>query len=223
MMNLILLAGPGSGKGTQAELLQMQFGMVHLSTGELFRENIKRKTELGKLAKTFIEKGQLVPDSTTIDMVRERLMQVDTERGVVFDGFPRTINQARALDEILQSRGTMIDAVIYLTVREDEIIKRLSGRLVCKDCQLPFHNEHNPFESCPYERCQGEYLYQRDDDKPETVKARLRVYQNQTAPLIAHYTARDMLIKIDGEGSVTEVSNLIQQALRKLIESQDIA
>jgi len=128
MMNLILLAGPGSGKGTQAKLLQMQFGMVHLSTGELFRENIKRKTELGKLAKTFIEKGQLVPDSTTIDMVRERLMQADTERGVVFDGFPRTINQARALDEILQSRGTMIDAVIYLTVREDEIIKRLSGR-----------------------------------------------------------------------------------------------
>lgn len=222
-MNLILLAGPGSGKGTQADLLQMKFGMVHLSTGELFRENIKDQTELGKLAKTFIDEGNLVPDSTTIGMVRERLKGKDTERGVVFDGFPRTINQALALKEILRSRGSKIDSVIYLVVREEEIIQRLSGRLVCKDCQLPFHKEYNPFESCPYERCQGEFFYQRADDKPETVKARLRVYQNQTAPLIAHYAAQDILIKINGEGSVDEVSVLIQQALRKLIEKKDIA
>ena len=222
-MNLILLAGPGSGKGTQAEILQMLFGMIHLSTGELFRENIKMQTELGILAKTFIDKGQLVPDLTTIAMVRERLTQPDTKQGVVFDGFPRTINQAEALDEILNSQASTIDAVIYLDVSEVEIIKRLSGRMVCKDCQLPFHKEHNPFESCPYERCQGEYLYQREDDKPETVKARLRVYHNQTAPLIAHYEARDILIRINGEGSVDEVSKLIQLALRELIEKQDSA
>lgn len=222
-MNLILLAGPGSGKGTQAKLLQTQFGMVHLSTGELFRENIKLHTELGKLAKAFIDQGKLVPDLTTIAMVRERLKETDTERGVVFDGFPRTINQAQALEEILHSRESAIDAVIYLIVSEAETIKRLSERLVCKDCQLPFHKEHNPFESCPFKRCQGEYLYQRDDDKPETVKARLRVYQNQTAPLIAHYETRDLLIRINGEGSVDEVSKLIQQALSEKIEIQDNA
>lgn len=222
-MNLILLAGPGSGKGTQAKLLQTQFGMVHLSTGELFRENIKLDTELGNLAKAFIDQGKLVPDSTTIAMVRERLKETDTERGVVFDGFPRTINQAQALEEILRSRESTIDAVIYLIVSEAETIKRLSGRLVCKDCQLPFHKEHNPFESCPFKRCQGEYLYQRDDDKPETVKARLGVYQNQTAPLIAFYENRDLLIRINGEGSVDEVSKLIQQALSEKIEMQDNA
>lgn len=213
-MDLILLGGPGSGKGTQAELLQEKLGLTHVSSGELFRENINTKTELGILAKSFIDQGKLVPDDITIDMIRERLKKPDVQKGVLFDGFPRTIPQAEALDELITSLKRKIDFVINLAVPEDEIVRRLSGRLICRECQVPFHKEFNPFRICPYEKCFGEYLYQREDDQPETVRARLEVFHNQTAPLIAYYHNRDKLITVDGEGSVEEVFEAISKVLQ---------
>ena len=213
-MDLIMLGGPGSGKGTQAELLQEKLNLTHISSGELFRENINNETELGILAKTFIDQGKLVPDDVTIDMIRERLREPDVQEGVLFDGFPRTIPQAEALDELLTSLKRKIDFVINLAVPEEEIVRRLSGRLICRECQAPFHKEFNPFKICPYDKCLGEYLYQREDDKPETVRARLEVFHNQTAPLIAYYRDRGKLITVDGDGSVEEVFEAISGVLQ---------
>jgi adenylate kinase len=213
-MDLILLGGPGSGKGTQAELLQKNLGTTHVASGDLFRENINHRTHLGLLAKTFIDKGELVPDDITIEMIRERLKEPDAESGVLFDGFPRTIPQAEALDSLLASLGRKIDFVIYLSVSDDEIVRRLSGRLICRECQVPFHKEFNPFERCPYEKCHGEHLYQREDDKPDTIRARLKVFQNQTAPLIEYYKERDVLLTVSGEGSVEMIFETILESLR---------
>jgi adenylate kinase len=213
-MDLILLGGPGSGKGTQAELIQEKLGLTHISSGELFRENINNKTELGVLAKTFIDQGKLVPDDITIEMIRERLKEPDVKKGVLFDGFPRTIPQAEALDDLLTSLNRKIDFVINLAVPEDEIVRRLSGRLICRECQVPFHKEFNPFKICPHEKCMGEHLYQREDDQPETVRARLEVFHNQTAPLIAYYQERCKLITVDGEGAVEEVFKAISEILQ---------
>jgi adenylate kinase len=215
-MNLILLGGPGSGKGTQAGLLEKEFGIIHISTGDLFRENIGNETELGILAKSYIDLGNLVPNAVTIDMVRSRLEEPDTIKGVVFDGFPRTITQAEALEEILREKGQSIDAVLNILVREEEIVRRLSGRLICGSCQHPFHKEFTPFEKCPYEKCQGEFIYQREDDKPETVRARLRVFHERTAPLIEYYDEKGQLVNIDGEGTVEQVAAAILAGLNTL-------
>lgn len=212
-MNLVLLGGPGSGKGTQAEKIQNQFGVVHLSTGELFRENVKNQTELGTLAKSFMDKGNLVPDEVTVGMVRERMKDPETKAGVLFDGFPRTIAQAKALDDLMSQLGREINLVLNLSVSDEEIVQRLSGRLICKKCELPFHKEFNPFQTCPYEKCEGEHLYQRDDDKPETVRARLRVFQEQTAPLIDYYSSQGKLVTVPGEGGVNEVFESIRGVL----------
>jgi adenylate kinase len=212
-MNLVLLGGPGSGKGTQAEKIQNQFGVVHLSTGELFRENVKNHTELGTLAKSFMDKGNLVPDEVTVGMVRERIKDPETESGVLFDGFPRTIAQAKALDDLMSQLDGEINLVLNLSVSDEEIVRRLSGRLICKNCELPFHKEFNPFQTCPYEKCEGEHLYQRDDDKPETVRARLRVFQEQTAPLIDYYSSQGKLVTVAGEGGVNEVFESIREVL----------
>lgn len=212
-MNLILLGGPGSGKGTQAGLLEKKLGIVHISTGELFRENIQNETELGLLAKSYIDRGDLVPDGVTVDMVRARLANDTHLEGVVFDGFPRTINQADALRELLAEKDWEIDAVLHIVVSEAEIVRRLSGRLICSKCQQTYHKEFNPFRYCPTNSCEGQFLYQREDDKPETVRARIHVYQDQTAPLIEYYKDRDLLINIDGEGNVEEVFGLILKAL----------
>ncbi len=213
-MDLILIGGPGTGKGTQAELLQNKLGLTHIASGDLFRENIDRNNELGLLAKWYIDQGRLVPDDVTVDMIRERLKEPDVEQGILFDGFPRTLPQAEALDDLLAALNRKIDLVIHLVVSEDEIVRRLSGRLICRECQIPFHREFNPFRKCPYEICSGEHLYQREDDKAETVRARLKVFQKQTAPLIAHYEAQGVLVNIDGEGTVEEVCETILDALK---------
>jgi adenylate kinase len=212
-MDLILLGGPGSGKGTQAEKIQTQFGVVHISTGELFRENIKNQTELGTLAKSFMDKGDLVPDEVTVGMVRERMTDPATGEGVLFDGFPRTITQAEALDELMAGLDREIDLVLNLSVSDEEIVRRLSGRLICKKCELPFHRDFNPFQTCPYDKCEGEFLYQRDDDKPATIRARLTVFQEQTAPLIEYFSAQGKLVTVVGEGGVDVVFEAIREVL----------
>ena len=215
-MDIILFGGPGSGKGTQAERLQARLGIAHVSSGELFRENIRNTTELGVLAKTYIDQGKLVPDEVTVEMIRARLQLADTEAGVLFDGFPRTFPQAKALDNLLTSLRRKIDLVINLSVSDEEIVRRLSGRLICRECEAPFHKEFNPFRSCPENKCNGEYLYQREDDKPETVRERLRVFHQQTTPLIEYYQKKGILVSVDGEGHVEQVTETILATLTQL-------
>lgn len=212
-MNLILLGAPGSGKGTQAEYLISNFHLTHVATGDLFRYNLKERTKLGLIAEEYMNKGQLVPDDITIAMVRERLQQPDVQQGVLFDGFPRTLAQAEALDQLLKEMGKRVDCVIYLQVSDDEIVKRLSGRLICKECQQPFHTKYNPFKECPYHKCHGEYLYQREDDKPETVRARLETFHQQTSPLINYYQQHGLLVQINGEGEIEQIKQAIYQAV----------
>ena len=213
-MDIILLGGPGSGKGTQADILQDRLGLTHVASGDIFRENINAQTELGKLAKEYIDQGHLVPDEVTISMIRDRLQKPDVEQGLLFDGFPRTIPQAEAMDELVAAFGRKIDYVINLRVSEDEILRRLSGRLICRECQIPFHREFNPFTTCPLGKCSGEFIYQRDDDKPETVLARLEVFHRQTEPLIQYYQERGNLVTVSGEGTVEIVYDNIIKAIQ---------
>jgi adenylate kinase len=215
-LDIVLLGGPGSGKGTQAQQLCEKLNLVHVASGDLFRENLNKETELGKLAQTYMDRGELVPDDVTVAMVRDRLERPDTEQGIVLDGFPRTLPQAEALDEMLASMDRQIEGVLYIKVSDEEIVKRLSGRLICRECQATFHVVYNPFETCPYNKCEGEYLYQRDDDKPETVRARLKTYHNQTAPLIDYYRDAGLLVEVDGEGDVSEVTERTLAAARSL-------
>lgn len=215
-MNVILLGGPGSGKGTQAEAIQTALGLTHIASGDLFRYNLKNRTELGILAEKYMNRGELVPDEITIAMVRQRMQQSDVTSGVLFDGFPRTLPQALALDELLEELNQSVDAVVYLDVPDEEILSRLTGRLICRECQTPFHKSFNPFKTCPYNKCQGEYLYQRDDDKPETVKARLETFHNQTSPLIDYYSDQGTLRNIPGTGQINEVSQAVISSLREV-------
>lgn len=206
-MNIVLFGAPGSGKGTQAERLGQELNLIHVASGDLFRENLNKETELGKLAKTYMDKGQLVPDDVTVAMVKERLSRADAQAGVIFDGFPRTLPQAKALDQVLAEMERRIDRVLYIKVSDEEVVRRLSGRLICRECQTPFHREFNPFKRCPFNKCEGEYLYQRDDDRPETVRARLQTFHNQTEPLIDHYRRAGLLAEVEGEGEVDEVAS----------------
>ncbi len=212
----MLLGPPGSGKGTQADRLSEQFHLPHIATGDLFRENLKNETELGKLAKSYMERGDLVPDDVTVGMVRERLSRPDTANGFIFDGFPRTVAQAEALQAMLAEMGRQLAGVIHVKVSDEEIVRRLSGRLICRECQTPFHKTFNPFQTCPYNKCNGEYLYQRDDDKPETVRARLEVFRRQTAPLVDYYRQAGLLVEVDGEGDVATVAERMLAAVRSL-------
>jgi adenylate kinase len=216
-LDLGLLGAPGSGKGTQAERLARQLNLVHIATGNLFRDNLKNETELGKLAKTYMDRGELVPDDVTEAMVRERLAQPDTLNGFILDGFPRTLSQAEALTEMLTGLGRRLDGILFLNVSDEEIINRLSERVVCRECQIPFHQTYNPFQTCPVDKCrQGEYLYQRDDDNPETVRARLKTFYGQTAPLIDYYKEVNLLIEIDGEAGVDKITERILRPIRQL-------
>ena len=198
-MILILLGPPGAGKGTQADLVSERAGVAHLATGDLFRENIRNQTELGLQAKAFVEKGALVPDELTVRMLLDRFDRPDMAKGVLLDGFPRTVDQARALDEALKQRGQDVDKVLYINVGEEEVVRRLAGRWTCRNCGAVYHQVFSPpKEAGKCDKCGGE-LYQRDDDKPETVRNRLRVYTRQTAPLIDYYKKQDKLLEVNGE------------------------
>lgn len=204
-MKLIFLGPPGAGKGTQAERVAEKYGIAHISTGDMLRAERRAKTPLGVAAQSYIDKGELVPDSVIIDMVRERLCQPDCENGFLLDGFPRTVQQADALNGI-----TPVDAVINLEVPFARLVERISGRRMCAECGAATHTSVHAGAGCP--KCGGA-LYQRDDDKQETVKNRLLVYQKQTEPLIAYYDTKGLLRNIDGDRSVDEVYAAILAAL----------
>lgn len=198
-MILILLGPPGAGKGTQAALVSQQAGVAHIATGDLFRENIRNQTELGMQAKAFVDKGALVPDELTVRMLLDRLDRPDTRKGALLDGFPRTVEQAKALDEALKQRAQAVDKVLYINVGEEEVVRRLAGRWTCRNCGAVYHQVFSPpKEAGKCDQCGGE-LYQRDDDKPETVRNRLSVYTQQTAPLIDYYTKQGKLLEVNGE------------------------
>jgi adenylate kinase len=203
---IILFGAPGVGKGTQAVILAEKTGLVHITTGELFREAIRQETDLGKQAKVYYDRGQLVPDHLTIAMLLERLSQGDCAGGCILDGFPRTLEQAAALDDALGREGKVIDKVVYIQAPEDELLSRLSGRWSCRQCGSVYHERFQPpREAGRCDQCGGE-LYQREDDKPETARRRLEVYAQQTAPLIDYYRERGKLLEIDGNKSVDDVA-----------------
>ncbi len=215
-MNLILLGPPGSGKGTQAKLIVEKYGIPQISTGDMLREAVAKGTELGKEAKKYMDAGQLVPDEVVIGIVKERLQQPDCEKGFILDGFPRTIAQAEALDKILEEMGKKIDAVINIQVPEEEVVKRIVNRRTCKNCGAVYHLIYNPpKEDNKCDKCGGE-LYQRDDDKEETVRKRYKVYKEQTEPLVEYYAKKGILYNIDGTKSIEEVFAEIDSILQKL-------
>lgn len=204
-MYVILLGAPGSGKGTQAPDLSKRLGAPHVASGDIFRENLKRGTELGKLAQSYMEKGQLVPDEVTIAIIRDRLNRPDCSKGVILDGFPRTLEQAKALDGALNAEGGKVDRVLYIRVSDEELLRRLSGRWTCRECGAVYHEQSNPpRKSGSCDTCQGQ-LIQRPDDTIETARNRLGVYFRETAPLIDYYRSRAVLAEIDGEQDIEGV------------------
>ena len=215
-MDLVLLGAPGSGKGTQADHLRRELGLTHIASGDLFRDHLQRKTALGVQASEYMARGALVPDAITIAMLQERVSRPGTERGVMFDGFPRTMAQAIALNDMMVSLGRQIDTVLYVEVPDDELVARLSGRVICRECQVPFHRSANPFRVCPHGRCAGEHLYQRTDDAPETVRARLVTYHRQTEPVIDYYSLIKLLVTIPGHATVEDVKRTTLEAIRRL-------
>ncbi len=213
-MYIILLGAPGAGKGTQAAMLAGKLKITPVASGDLFRQALEKETELGKKARAFMDKGRLVPDEITIRMVLERLAAPDTKKGAVLDGFPRNIKQAGALDEDLARQGKAVAKAIYIEVPEAELLRRMAGRLVCRDCQAPYHETDSPPKkkgAC--DRCGGE-LYQRADDNAATIKKRLEVYFTETAPLIDYYKKAGKLLEIDGEGGTAAVNRRILAALK---------
>jgi adenylate kinase len=213
---LVLLGPPGAGKGTQAERLENALKLPHVASGDLFRENMKNATQLGLLAKKYIDQGQLVPDDVTIAMVRERLQRSDCDQGAILDGFPRTQPQAESLDKMLAEMGQKLDGVLYIAVPDEELVRRLSGRWICRQCQTPYHAIFSPpTKEGVCDACGG-VLYQRDDDRPETVRARLKVYHQQTAPLIDYYRQAGLLVEVDGAGDIETVSTALLEAAHKL-------
>jgi adenylate kinase len=217
MGTVVLLGPPGSGKGTQAKRLVEVLGTPHVSSGDLFRHHLSEGTELGKRAQSYMEKGELVPDDVTVDMVIERISRPDCEEGVILDGFPRTLTQAQALDEELERRGQSITIAPLIQVSDEEVMRRLTARRVCEDCGAVYNVVFNPPEEEGICDVCGADLYQREDDNPETVRHRLYTYYKETSPLIGYYFARDLLAEIDGEQTVEEV----QQDLREAIETAE--
>lgn len=214
-MRIIMLGAPGAGKGTQAVRISEKYGIPQISTGDMLRQAVKEGTELGRKAKEYMDRGELVPDSVVIGIVRERIVQEDCKKGFILDGFPRTIAQAEALDSMLGELGLSVDYVINVEVPEEEILKRLTGRRTCKNCQAMYHIVFNPPKvEGVCDRCGGE-LYQRDDDKEETIKSRLEVYKRQTAPLIEYYGAKGKLVNIDGTKSIDDIFTDIVSVLER--------
>ena len=210
---VVLLGAPGAGKGTQAALLAQHWGVAHIASGDLFRKHLGEGTELGMLAKTYMDKGELVPDDVTIRMVLERMSEPDAANGYVLDGFPRTLEQASALDAALSEKGQGIVSAPLIEVDIEELVRRLAGRWICRSCQAPYHEMSNPPKDAGRcDACQGE-LYQRDDDKPEVVRVRLTTYERQTAPLIEYYDAQGKLTRINGQREVGQVTEDIKAAV----------
>lgn len=208
-MQIVFLGPPGAGKGTQAAFTCKEYGLVHISTGDLLRAELKSETPLGKELKAYIEKGELVPDDLIVQMVRERLKQDDCKKGFLLDGFPRTVPQADSLAEFIN-----LDAVINIDVPSEKLANRIAKRRVCKDCSATYSiDELENENSC--NECSGE-MYQREDDQYETVMNRLRVFEEQTAPLVAYYQSKNILTNVDGNQSVEDVCSAIFQALRKI-------
>ena len=213
-MYVVLLGAPGAGKGTQAKVLSERMELPHVASGDLFREALAKDTRLGRLVRPYVESGQLVPDHITTEMVVERLMQPDCARGAILDGYPRTVEQARSLDEALREKGLQVDKAVYIAVPNEELIRRLSGRWICRKCQTPYHEvERPPKVPGVCDACGGE-LYQRVDDTVETVRKRLEVYFQQTAPLIDYYRQKDVLVEVNGQQSIEEVTRDVIVALR---------
>lgn len=214
-MYILLMGPPGAGKGTQAEKLIRDYGIPQISTGDMFRAAVKSGTALGKEAKSYMDKGQLVPDSVTVGIVKERLSQEDVKSGWILDGFPRTTQQASSLDAILHELGISLTAVLSIKANKDDLVKRISGRLVCKSCGASFHKEFRaPKTSGICDNCGGE-LYQRADDNEATVAERLSVYESATAPLIDYYKVSGKYYEIDGDQSMDKVYEDIKEALKK--------
>lgn len=212
---IVLLGPPGAGKGTQAQIVSEKLSLPHISSGDLFRKHFNDNTELGKLAKGYVDRGELVPDDVTIAMIRERLSQPDCQPGALLDGFPRTPPQAEALAALLVDFKGQVDAVPYIKVPENVLVERLSGRWTCRAQGHIFHERYNPPKDagrCDYD---GSELYQREDDKAETVMRRIRVYMDQTMPLIEYYRQRGVLVEVDGAKDIGEVTTGLLAALSK--------
>lgn len=210
-MRLVLVGPPGAGKGTQAQFLATHYGIPHISTGDIFRANLKANTPLGQEAKTFMDRGELVPDSVTNAMVKERLQLDDVTAGFLLDGFPRNVAQAEVLRAILAEKRTPLDAVLELSIPNDVIVGRLSSRLTCKSCGAP-----SPSDATSCSACGATELYQRADDSPEVITKRLEVYEEQTAPIVHFYRTEGLLITIDAEGEVAEITERATSALARV-------
>lgn len=215
-MNLILMGLPGAGKGTQAEKIVDTYAIPHISTGDMFRAAMKNETALGLEAKSYIDQGALVPDDVTNGIVKERLAEADTDKGFLLDGFPRTLEQAEALDKMLTELNKEIDAVIDIHVEEDVLVERLAGRFICRTCGATYHKLFNPPSvegTC--DRCGGHEFYQREDDKPETVKNRLAVNIKSSAPILDFYKNKNVLHTIDGNREITTVFSEVKEIIEK--------
>jgi adenylate kinase len=210
-MRLVLVGPPGAGKGTQAQFLATHYGIPHISTGDIFRANLKANTPLGQEAKTFMDRGELVPDSVTNAMVKDRLQLDDVAAGFLLDGFPRNVAQAEVLRAILAEKRTPLDAVLELSIPNDVIVGRLSSRLTCKSCGAP-----SPSDATSCSACGASELYQRADDSPEVITKRLEVYEEQTAPIVHFYRTEGLLITIDAEGDVAEITERATSALARV-------
>ncbi|MPW25006.1 adenylate kinase [Alkalibaculum sp. M08DMB] len=214
-MRIVLLGPPGAGKGTQAANIIETYKVPHISTGDIFRKNLKDGTPLGKKAKEYMDQGLLVPDELVVDLVKDRLTKDDCKSGFMLDGFPRTVFQAEALEVELSKMDMKLSVVVNIEVKADLLLKRLTGRRICKSCGATYHVYFNPSKVDKVcDLCGGE-LYQRDDDKEETVKKRLEVYEEQTQPLIDYYKEKNLLVNIDGEGEIDKVSNDIIESLKE--------
>jgi adenylate kinase len=211
----VLLGPPGAGKGTQAAILTKEFGLAHISSGDIFRENLKAQTELGKMAQEYMNRGELVPDDVTISMIQERLSRPDCKQGALLDGFPRTTAQAEALSKMLTLFGGKVEAVPYINVPSDVLITRLTGRWTCRAQGHVYHEKFNPPKVAGKCDEDGSELYQRDDDRLETVMNRINVFMKQTAPLLEYYQEHGLLLEVDGTQPIEQVTAQLLAALRK--------
>ncbi|WP_322817368.1 adenylate kinase [Tepidiforma sp.] len=212
-MYIVLLGPPGAGKGTQAQRIAAATGLLHISTGDMFREHVKNNTELGQLANQYMSRGELVPDEITIRMLLERISRDDAQAGAMFDGFPRNLAQAIALDQALASRGARVDRALLITVSDEELVNRLSGRWICRQCGRLYHQQNDPPQKPGICDTCGGQLYQRDDDKPEVVRERLQK-QKPPADLIQHYRQAGVLREIDGQRPLDEVTQALLEAIK---------